>query len=136
MWARPRSRTSAEERGFGLTVGTALAVLAALRFWRHGSSWLVWTLVVTGGLLALVGLAAPRFLTGARRAWLALGERLAGVGNFLLLSVVFFVVLTPLSWLQRLRGADPLDRRSPRRASYWRPIAADRRDAKHFERMY
>ena len=54
------------------------------------------------------------------------------------LPLVFFLVVTPIGVFKRLRGWDPLERRSGRTAgaSYWRPYTGRQLDPRHFDRMY
>jgi hypothetical protein len=48
-------------------------------------------------------------------------ERAGTLFAYLLLTPVYLLVLWPLGLFRRLRGVDALDRRGPRRRSYWRP---------------
>ena len=52
-----------------------------------------------------------------------------------LLTVMFLVVLTPISLLWRLLGKDPLMRRRERWPG-WSVYPARYRDRKHYERMF
>jgi hypothetical protein len=51
------------------------------------------------------------------------------------LAVVFFGVITPIGFVARLFGWDPLRRRAPAAESYWRPYGARQRDRRHYERI-
>ena len=65
-------------------------------------------------------MSAPATLTGLKRAWLFLGFLMGLVVNPLVLSVLFFVVVTPAAALLRLFGHDPLRRKMTADAkSYW-----------------
>lgn len=88
--------------------------------------------LAVGGLLALLGAAAPGRLRVPRRAWMALAEILGAIATTAVLFLVFFLVVTPLGVLRRALGKDPL--RTP--AAGWRPYAARRRDARHYEKLY
>jgi hypothetical protein len=111
-------RRVAEARSFGLLIAGALVLLGiapALR--RH---------VVRPSLLAaavvvvLVALAAPRWLVGPRRAWMAFGERLGRVTSPIVVALVYAVAVVPVALVLRLRRRDPLGLRFDRaRASYW-----------------
>jgi hypothetical protein len=49
-------------------------------------------------------------------------EILGSISSRILLTIVFFLVVTPIGWLQRLCGKRPLDFGfNPDEASYWRP---------------
>jgi hypothetical protein len=93
-------------------------------------------LVVTGAVLVALGLVWPRALVWPNRAWMALAEVLAFVSTRVVLGAVFLLAVTPIGIVRRLIGSDPLQRRAPRRQSYWQPYSARQRDPKHFERMF
>lgn len=108
-----------EARRFGLTVGTASLVLAALFRWR-GRPAAAAGLSLVGILLCAGGLVLPERLGPAYRAWMTLAALLNRLTTPLLLAVVYFVVITPVALLTRLFGRDSLAR--PNRAlSYWVP---------------
>lgn len=76
------------------------------------------------GIAAAVFLAAtlirPSILHPLNRAWMAFGNLLHRVVNPIVLGVIFYVVLTPMGVLMRLRGRDPMQRRlDPQSTSYW-----------------
>ncbi len=52
-----------------------------------------------------------------------------------LLTVLFSIVLVPISFVWRLTGRDPLGR-SRRQFDGWTPYPARYRDRTHFERMF
>jgi hypothetical protein len=103
----PARLSPAEGRKFGLTVGGAFLVLAALLWWRgkHGAVPYFGGL---GALLALAGLLVPTALGPVNRAWMGLAHLLSKVTTPIFMGVVYFVVLTPISIGMRLFGKNPL----------------------------
>jgi hypothetical protein len=125
-----------EEKQFGRGVGGVILALGAYGTWRAG-----WTLagpsfLALGGLLVLFSLVAPGALHHPRRAWMALAEVLGFVSTRVILGIVFFVLMTPLGLLARLRGRDTLGRRGPDTGSRWQPYPVRQHDPRHFEKMY
>ena len=106
-------------RGFGKTMGLALPLVFGLALpWVWGRPLPVWPWVA-GVLFGLVAWWAPRALRGPYWVWMRLGDLLHRLNTFVLFSLLFFGVVTPLGWIFRLRGRDPLRRRwEPQRASY------------------
>jgi hypothetical protein len=108
-------------REFGASGALVLAILGA---WRAGdwpaaaiaASW------VAAGGLAVAAAAAPRAL---RPVWIAACAVALPVGWLLsrvLLAAIYYGVVTPLGWIARLAGHDPLQRRIDRTApTYWAP---------------
>lgn len=119
-------------RGFGFVMTAAFA-LASLAAWRRG--WrLPWPvpLAVSAAFLA-AALAAPRALEPLERPWMALARLLGAVNAFIILTAVYYVVLTPLAVLQRLFGEPPLDL-TPR-DTYWKDVDTGR-DLSRYEKQF
>ncbi len=91
---------------------------------------------VPGAVLLLLAAVAPALLAGPHRAWMRLARVLGAVNGFLFLSLLFFLVLTPLGVVLRLFGRDELKRRGPAPASMWEPYPARNCDPRHFEKMF
>jgi hypothetical protein len=100
--------SSPELRRFGLTVGTAFAVLGAVSWWRgHETPPLVlWTLA---GLLILPGLVVPAALGPVQRGWMRFALVVGEVNSRIILTVVFYLIVFPVGFVLR-RFRDPLDR--------------------------
>jgi len=133
--SRPR-RSLRAEREFGLLVGVVLAALGGWWVYRSKFPVLAPYFVGGGALLALLGAAAPRALAWPYRLWMGLAEQLARVVTFLVLSIVYFLVVTPIGLFKRATGWDPLERRAAPAASYWRPYGARQTSTKHYEKMF
>ena len=131
-----RRRRYPAERAFGRGVGTVLAIIGAWVYWRHDALTLGPGLMATGGLLITLGLLAPAVLFWPNRGWMALAHVLGAISTRLILTVLFFLVITPLGSIRRLLGADPLDRRGTARPSYWTPYPSRHRDRHYYERMF
>ncbi|MCP5523080.1 MAG: hypothetical protein H7A46_16210 [Verrucomicrobiales bacterium] len=107
------------------TLGFALSplVIAGLLWWRGviGPRGFGWTAVAA---VALVGMlfAVPRWNRAFYRVGLRIGTAIGGVVGPVMLTVLFFVALTPLGLLLRLFGKDLLRlNRNTHAASYWEP---------------
>lgn len=62
----------------------------------------------------------PSFLKPLFSAWMILSLLLGWIMSRLLLTIVFFIVITPISFLMKLLGKDPLNRRFDKNApTYW-----------------
>jgi hypothetical protein len=52
------------------------------------------------------------------------------------MALVYYGVLTPIAWVLRARGSDPLQRRrKPAGESYWTPLE-HRTDVRSYERQF
>lgn len=121
-------------RSFGLSVGGVLIALAVLLAWR-GRAGRAEIIGGIGVLLVVLGSLRPTLLTLPSDAWWAFAGVLGWINSRVLLSLAFFLVLTPLSLIWRLIGRDPMGRR---RSAYpgWVPHPPRYLDPKHFDRMF
>jgi len=122
------------ERSFGISVGGVLIVIAAVLWWR-GRIGRAEILAGTGALLLCLGLVQPRLLKWPSAAWWKFSRVLGYVNARILLTLMFSLLLVPVSLLWRLIGKDPLARRRDKFAG-WTPYPARYRDRTHFERMF
>lgn len=109
------------ERSFSLLFGVVFALLAAYGWFFKG--WpltAVLSLVAVGLALVLLGFVAPKVLGPLNRLWCQLGLLLGKIVSPVVLGVIFFLVLTPVSLLTRLFGRDELRlKRKVSQTSYW-----------------
>lgn len=112
---RPSER---ECRKLGLVFLVALGIIGGLMLWRSGPAG--WWFLGAGGLLGLWGLAWPKGLGPVYVAWMTLAAVLGFFMSRLLLSVLYYLVITPLGLIRRLIGKRPLDLKMSDRDSYWK----------------
>ena len=118
-WAAPpATRTTGSLRKFGAVMAVALGLIGGLFLWR-GRDWAVWILWLAAAFAALA-IVAPRALAPVERGWLWIGERIGGVMTVVVLTVVFYAVITPMGWLKRLVSGDTMGLERDRNATtYW-----------------
>ncbi|HEB84284.1 MAG TPA: hypothetical protein ENI92_04705 [Bacteroidetes bacterium] len=118
-------KTGKELRKFALTMTVALAVIGGLTSWRgHGPTGL-WLFGFSAGFLVL-GLLVPRWLAPVEWAWMKLALVLQVVVTHVLLTLTFFLIITPIGLLLRLMGKDLLNLKFDKsQASYWVPVEVD-----------
>jgi multisubunit Na+/H+ antiporter MnhG subunit len=122
------------ERAFGVSVGIVLMLIAAFALWRER----MLIAQVTGGIglvLATLGWLQPSWLYYPSKAWWKLAMVLGYVNARIILTIIFALVLTPISLVWRLIGRDPLQRRR-RNWPGWSAYPERYRNPNHFTRMY
>lgn len=89
--------------------------------WRQGwtgaalAAWAVAALVFAAGMVAPWSLRLV-YLSAVYAAF-----PIGVVVSYLVLGAVYFLLMTPVGWLMRLAGHDPLERRfDPAQKSYWK----------------
>jgi len=124
------------EREFGLIVGGVLLGLSAWWIYRGKFPTVSRYSLAIGAVLVLLGLILPKALVWPNRAWMALAEVLAFISTRIILAFVFFVIVTPIGFIKRMMGWDPLHRRAGARESYWQAYSERQKDPRHYEKMY
>lgn len=124
------------EREFGLIVGGVLVLLGAWWLYRGKLISAAKVTLPLGTLLMLLALVFPRALIFPNKAWMLLAEALSFITTRLILGIVFFLIMTPIGFIKRSLGWDPLSRRSAKDSSYWRPYSGRQHDPRHYEKMF
>jgi Saxitoxin biosynthesis operon protein SxtJ len=104
---------------FAFTLAAAFSVLSAVLAWRHRTvpAEVAFGL---GVVLLLAGLLVPTQLGPVERAWMGVGRLLSRVTAPVVMSILYFIALTPIAYLRRTFGRSPLAR-VPEAPSYWIP---------------
>jgi hypothetical protein len=106
------------DRSFGIVFAVFFALVAAISWYSGGAHWTWW---LTGSVLfALVALVYPRVLGPLNRLWMKFGLLLAAVISPIMLGIIFYLCITPIGYLMRLLGKDPMRLRFDSQAdTYW-----------------
>lgn len=124
------------EREFGLIVGGVLVLLSSWWIYRGKLHDVRQITMPIGALLVVLGLVLPKALVLPNKAWMALAEVLAFISTRIILAFVFFAIVTPIGFVKRLFGWDPLHRRAASADTYWRPYSERQKDPRHYEKMF
>jgi hypothetical protein len=130
-----RQRTTKELRKFGVTVGGAFVVLGGISRWR-GHELVPMVLWAIGAALVVPGLLMPRLLAPVERGWLRFAEVLGTFNTRVILSALFYAVLTPIGIVLRA-VRDPLDRGlDDRTASNWKRRSTEPVTRERYEQQF
>lgn len=112
------SSTTASARKFGVVMALALAAFAVLSHLRAHPPARDISLVL---MLLLGGLALvrPAVLIPLERIWMKVGDLMGRVMQPIVLGFIYFVLITPVAFVGRLFGRDPLHMRRSDKASHW-----------------
>lgn len=129
-------RTGAGDlRKFGVIVGAGFIFLGVLLLLRHRSSYVAFC--GAGALLTAFGVIWPRALKYVYVAWMALAFTLGFVMSNVILTLFFFLFVTPIGLLARLFQKDFLARKWDKRAaSYWIQHGSEVKTANTYERQF
>ncbi len=122
-----------ELREFGIVMGCFFALLGGLLFWRHRPY--LWAAVLSASFFT-IGFLLPAVLKPLQKAWMALAVSIGFVMSRVILSVLFFLVLSPLALISRLLGKKYLDLIFRKTGStYWNPVKT-KHEKEYYERQY
>ena len=117
-FSRAHQVKGASDRTFGFTFVVFFAVVGCMPLLRH-HPLRPWALAVSAAFI-LVTLARASLLHPLNWGWIRLGAALTGIVSPLMSALVFFVAVTPIAWIMRAAGKDPLRlRRDASATSYW-----------------
>jgi hypothetical protein len=121
-------------RSFGLTVGGIFAVIGLWPVVFHNNNPRWWA-VTLAGLLVVPALIFPGSLSWIYKRWMALGHVLGWINTRIILGVVFYFVVTPIGFIRRLLGKDPMGKEIRTDVVSYR-IPRTSRPPSHLKRQY
>jgi len=122
-------------RKFGLTVGGALIIIAAVLFYFAKPSTIYF--VVVGALLVLTGLIYPRVLKPMNKLWMGLAIVLGFIMSRVILTIFFYFVLTPISFTARIFGKKFMALKCDKSAkTYWEKRSIIHKKPIDYERQF
>ena len=120
---------------FGVTMGVVLAVLGMLFFWRERNYYIY--LFGLAGFFFFFGFGAPVVLKPIQKVWMSLAVVMGWVVTRVILIVLFYVIVTPISVIARICGKDFLDVSFDKNAkTYWRMRTKGPTDKQQYEKQF
>jgi hypothetical protein len=122
-------------RKFGLVVGTVAMLIGLILLLRHKTNYpyLFWP----GAVLVAFGAVWSRALKYPYIVWMTLAFALGFVMSHVILTLFFFLLVTPISLLARVAGKDFLNRKpNPQATTYWIPREADAKTPQSYQQQY
>ncbi len=124
-----------ELRKFGITIGGILLVIALVAFWKE---WLFFSTIISiavfGLLLVFLGIVQPNLLKKLNKVWMSFAIILGSVVSRIILAIVFFIIVTPISLFAKALGKKfYFSYKDQKQQSYW--IMRDKSKSINYERM-
>ena len=122
-------------RKFGITIGLLLIIIAGFLFWRGKDAFEI--ILVSGSILFVLGLVIPIVLKPVYWIWMILAVILGWIMTRVILSLLFYVVITPIGMFSRLFGSKFLDLKWDKsKDSYWNARTTTQRNNEEYERQF
>jgi hypothetical protein len=127
--------TNAQARKSALLVAAVLLGIAAWNLYR-GRTTVLLIFGALGAALVVAGLLVPPAARAFHTAWMRFAVLLGHVNSRVILTLVYYLGVTPYGVVTRLVGRDPLRRRGKQSESYWVGRKATRQTREQFERLF
>jgi len=120
---------------FGRTMCVALIVIRAIVFLFGSYPERGYWPAGVGVVFFLFSWVAPEALKPVHKGWMTLAFALGWIMSRVILTVFFFIAITPVGLILRLLGKNPLHARAVN-DSYWIRRDEKPRDARDYERLF
>ena len=104
-------------KSFGIVFFTVFLIIA---IWPllNGYEIRSWSLIISIVFL-LLGILNAKILTPLNKIWFKIGILLGNVISPIVMSIIFFLVVTPTSFIMKILGNDLLNLKKNTKNSYW-----------------
>ena len=104
-------------KSFGIVFFTVFLIIA---IWPllNGYEIRYWSLIISIVFLIL-GILNSKILTPLNKIWFKIGILLGNVISPIVMSIIFFLVVTPTSFIMKILGKDLLNLKKNTKKSYW-----------------
>ena len=110
-------KKKSSNRSFGLLFFVVFFLIGIWPLFKE-NDYRLWSLIISIIFLFL-GLLNSKLLKPLNNLWIKFGEILGKIIAPIVMMIVFFIVLTPLSFIVRLLGKDLLKLKFIKKNSYW-----------------
>ncbi|MDD5431406.1 MAG: SxtJ family membrane protein [Candidatus Omnitrophica bacterium] len=122
-------------RKFGIIMGVAFIAISGIIFLKH-RHFPLWGLI-SSGLFFIAAFTFPLALKPIYITWMKLAFVLAWVNTRLILTIIFYLVFTPIGLILKLFKVDLLEKKMDKKAStYWKSKEEVKFDPSLYERQF
>ena len=121
-------------RKFGITIGIILVMIAGFLFWKEKESFQIFLTV--GAVLCIFGVVIPVILKPIYWIWMIFATILGWIMTRVILSILFYVIITPIGLISRLFGKQFLELKwNEKNSTYWN-YRSDKLDKRSYEKQF
>ena len=122
-------------RNFGITVGIILLVISGFLFWKEKESFQIFLAI--GIILFLTAIALPSVLKPVYWIWMIFSIILGWFMTRVILSLLFYVIFTPIGLTLRFFGKQFLELRWDKsKESYWNFRTNEHLQKENYEKQF
>ena len=104
-------------RSFGIVFFTVFFIVSIYPI-SKGGDLRIWSLIISI-IFLILGLLNSKILTPLNKIWFKFGVLLGNIISPIVMGIVFFLVVTPISLLMKALGKDILNLKKNTNKSYW-----------------
>ena len=121
-------------KSFGITIGIILFIISGLlMYYGKGSYQLI---AIVASIFIGLGLILPALLKPIYFVWMTFAAILGWVMTRVILSLVFYLIMTPIGLLTKLLGEDFLALKMIKSDSYWNYRDSSEELNQNYEKQY
>ena len=103
---------------FGITISIILLMIAGFLFWKEKESFQI--ILTVGTILFVLGILVPAILKPIYWTWMIFATILGWMMTRVILSLLFYIIITPIGLILRFFGKQFLELRwDNSKESYW-----------------
>jgi len=122
-------------RKFGITIGVILLIIAGFLFWKEKESSQI--LLTFGVTLCILGIVIPFILKPIYWVWMIFATILGWIMTRVILSLLFYIIFTPIGLIPRFFGKQFLELRWDKsKESYWNYRTNERLIKENYEKQF
>ena len=122
-------------RSFGVTIGIILLLIAGFLFYKDKESFQIF-LYIAGAFIGF-GMIIPIILKPIYIAWMTFAVVLGWFMTRVILSLLFYVIITPIGLVLRIFGKDFLDlKKQAVQGSYWNQRDSNLEKNQNYEKQF
>jgi len=104
-------------RSFGIVFFTVFFIVSIYPIFKSGDLR-IWSLIISI-IFLILGLSNSKILTPLNKIWFKFGVLLGNIVSPIVMGIVFFIVVTPISLIMKSLGKDVLNLKKNTNKSYW-----------------
>ena len=122
-------------RSFGITIGIILLIIAGGLFYKEKESFQLF--IYLAGSFISAGLIVPVILKPIYLVWMIFSVILGWFMTRFILSILFYLVITPIGLVLRILGKDLLAlKRQEVQDSYWNMRNSEKEQNQNYEKQF
>ena len=119
---------------FGITIGILLMIIAGILFWKEKESFQIFLTI--GAVLCVFSVVIPVILKPIYWIWMIFATILGWIMTRVILSILFYVIITPIGLISRLFGKQFLELKwNEKNSTYWN-YRSDKLDKRSYEKQF